>query len=153
MDVAVAVGLAGGRVVHMRQPVVGGYLACHVQDQPAEAVSLVGVGVDTPVALVEIFFHGAFDVDQRMLQRAQLRVALTVHDVGTGRLPVPRLDQHFFDDVLDGFYARARVAGQPCRHARAQDVGFGRLDFAGGTTGRGDGADDVCAVEWHDAAV
>ncbi|MNI72214.1 hypothetical protein D3C73_1281420 [compost metagenome] len=66
MDVEVAVAMRLARLgrEHVRQPIVGRDLAGNVQDQAAQAVSLVGIGVDAPIALVQVFLHGAFHVDQ-----------------------------------------------------------------------------------------
>ena len=58
-----AVRRAHFRRIHLVQPVVGDDLARHVEYQAAQRVTLVGVGVDTPVAPVQVFIDGRGDVD------------------------------------------------------------------------------------------
>ncbi|MDT4847846.1 hypothetical protein FQZ97_819200 [compost metagenome] len=137
----------------VRQPVVSGDLAGHVQDQAAQAVALVGVGVDAPVALLQVLLHGAFHVHQRVAQGTQPGVLFTVDDVGARGAPVAGLDEDFLDAVLDGFDAGARVARQ------RGDDGFGQrlrarlVQFPGALAGRRDGLGDLVAVERRDSAV
>src|SRR3546814_1582704 len=88
-----------------------------------------------------------------MLQRTQAGVALAVDDVGARRVPAAGFDERIFDQVLDGFDARASMAGQACDHARAEYFGGGGVDFAAGLAGSGDGMDDLGAVEADDTAV
>ena len=63
VDGAVAVGFAGGGAVDVAEPVVGDDLTGGVEHHAAQGVVLVGVGVDAPVAAVEVFVDGGGDVD------------------------------------------------------------------------------------------
>ncbi|MCY1226737.1 hypothetical protein D3C72_1544670 [compost metagenome] len=63
MQVAVAMRLPGFGAEDVRQPVVGRDLAGDIEDQSAQAVALVGVGAHAPVALGQVFLHGAGHVD------------------------------------------------------------------------------------------
>ena len=49
--------------IHLLQPVVGDDLARHIEYQAAQRVTLVGVGVDTPVAPLQVFIDGCGDID------------------------------------------------------------------------------------------
>ena len=46
-------------VIDALKPVVGDHFAAGVEDESAEGVALVGVGVDAPVGAVEVFVDGA----------------------------------------------------------------------------------------------
>ncbi len=153
MDVAFAVGASGLRREDIGQPVVGGDLARDVQNQAAQAVALVGVGVDAPVALLQVFLHGAFHVHQGVAQRAQAGVLLAVDDVGARRAPAAGLDQDFLDAVLDGFDAGAGLVGQRVDDGVGQRLRAREVQFPGALAGRGDGVGDLVAVERHDPAV
>ena len=72
VDVAFAVRRADLRRIDVGQPVVGDHLARDVEDQAAERVALVGVGVDAPVRAVEVLVDRGGDVDQRPAVGAQL---------------------------------------------------------------------------------
>jgi len=53
----IAVSVGGGHIgrIHMRKPIVGGNFAGSVEYQSPQRITLVGIGVDSPVLLVEIF--------------------------------------------------------------------------------------------------
>ena len=63
MDVAVAVRPADLRRIDMAEPVVGGDLAGDVEDQAAQRIALVGIGIDAPVAPFQVFIDGRGDID------------------------------------------------------------------------------------------
>ena len=67
VDVGLAVRVANFGGVDMGQPVVGNDLARHVQDQPAQRVALVRVGVDPPVLLRQVFVHRPLHVHRARL--------------------------------------------------------------------------------------
>ncbi len=153
VQVALAMRVPGLGAVDVREPVVGGDLAGHVQDQAAQAVALVGVGVDAPVALLEILVHRALDVDQRVPERAQAGVLLTVDDIGARRAPVAGHHQGFLDMVLDGLDARAGQPGQLADHVRAQALRFLRIEFVRRPAGCRDGLPDLLSVERRQRSV
>ena len=62
VQVSLTVCLTDGFGVHMAEPVVGNHLARAVQNQSAQRVALVGIGLDAPVLAVQIFGNGADDV-------------------------------------------------------------------------------------------
>ena len=101
VDVALAMGAADLRRVDMRQPVIGHHLARHVEDQPAERIALVGVGVHPPVGAVEVFIDRVGDVDHRLAVAAQLVALLAIDDIGPRRGEMIGRDQRLLDDVLD----------------------------------------------------
>ena len=63
VDGAVAVGFSGGGAVDVTEPVVGDDLAGGVEHHAAQGVVLVCVGINTPVAAVEVFINSGGDVD------------------------------------------------------------------------------------------
>lgn len=63
VDGAVAVGGAGFGAEDVAEPVVGDDLTGGIEHHSAQGVVLVGVGVDAPVAAVEVFVDGGGDVD------------------------------------------------------------------------------------------
>jgi hypothetical protein len=149
VDVEVALAMRCARLwaVDMREPVVGRDLARHVQDQAAQAVALIGVGIDPPVALLEVFVHRALDIDQRVLERTQPGVLLAVDDVGTRGAPIAGVDQHLFHAVLDDFDTGAGERGEMFEHARGQALRFDGVEFGGGLSGCCDGLADLLRVK------
>ncbi len=79
---ALAVGLAQSGRIDMLKPVVGDHFARHVEDQPAQRIALVGVGIDPPVLARQVFIDRGFHVDQRLAVFAQFLVGLAIDDVG-----------------------------------------------------------------------
>lgn len=51
--------------INMAQSVVGDNFSGNIQDQSSQRISLIAVGVDSPIALIEIFVHSLsyFDDD------------------------------------------------------------------------------------------
>ncbi len=150
VDVAIAVRLADLGRVDVREPVVGRDLARHVEDQAAERIALVGVGVDAPVGAGEVFVDGAFHVHQRLVVGAQGGVAVAVGDVGTGRGQVVGGDQGLLDHVLDLLDARRlamEAVDQHLAHLRGQQGGFVGRKFAGGGACALDGEADLAGVK------
>jgi hypothetical protein len=142
--------------VDVVEPVVGDHLARDVEDQPAQAPALVGVGVDAPVALLQVLLHRRLDVDQRTARVAQLAVLVAVDGVGAQRAPVAGVEQRRLDLVLDLLDVRRHRAerGQPRQHPLPrQALGLGAVELAAGDAGARDRAGDLGAVERLDAAV
>ena len=82
VDIAVPMRMADFGCVDVRQPIVGDDLARDVEDQAAQRVALVGVGVDAPILLLQVFVDRGGDVDQRPAVGAQPLVAIAVDDAG-----------------------------------------------------------------------
>jgi hypothetical protein len=106
VEFARSVRLADLRWVHMAQPVIGGELAGHVQDQPAQRVALVRVGLHPPVLLLQVLVDRGHRIHQRAPVLAQPAVLLAVDDVRSGGAEVVRGDQRLLDDVLDVLHRR-----------------------------------------------
>src|SRR5690606_1758969 len=64
MQVAVTVSLTDLQRIDVTEPVVGDHLAGAVENQPAEGVALVGVGIHSPVLAVQVLVYGAGDIQQ-----------------------------------------------------------------------------------------
>ncbi len=156
MDVAVAMRVADLGRVDVRQPVVRDDLARHVEDQPAERVALVGVGVDAPVLLVEIFVDRRGDVDQRLAIGAQPLVAVAIDDVGARRVEPAGGRERVLDAILDRLDVR-HAAGVAVREHAADGLGElvrrGGIEFAGRRTGAGDRGGDLGKLEGRALAV
>ena len=87
--------------VDVVEPVIGNHLARDIEDQAAQRVALVGIGVDTPVELLQVLVHAGLDIDQGFAVVAQLFVLLAVDDVGAQSLGVAGVKQGGLDRVLD----------------------------------------------------
>ena len=161
MEIGVAVRLADLRRVDVRQPVVGDHLAGDVEDQPAERVTLVGVGLDAPVSAIDVFVDRGFDVDQGPSVVAQPAMLVAIGDVGAKGAQVIGLDQHLLDDVLHLFDRRVGGGEAVPKHLQytlGEVVYPVVVEFAAGLPGArecgGDTADledDARAVALDDA--
>ena len=100
---AVTVRFADFRRIDVRKPVIGDHLAGGIEDESAERVPLVRVGIDAPILLVEVFVDRRPDVHQRLAVAAQPLVLLAVRNVGARRLDMVGRYQRLLDDVLDVF--------------------------------------------------
>ena len=89
------------RRIDVRQPVVRDDLARHVQDQAAERIALIGVGIDAPVLLVEVLVDRRRDVDERLAVGAQPLVPVAVDDVGAGGVEPAGGGERVLDAILD----------------------------------------------------
>ena len=76
------------------------------EDQPAQRIALVGIGVHAPVGLREVFVDGAFHIHQRLPVGAQRGVLLAVDDVGARGGQVVGGDQRLLGHVLDLLHRR-----------------------------------------------
>jgi len=93
VDAAVAVRGAHFGRIDVREPVVRDDLAGSIEDQAAQRITLVGVGVDAPVLLLEVLVDRSGHVHQRLAIGAQLLVLLAVDDVGARGLREVGRDQ------------------------------------------------------------
>ncbi len=156
VDVAVAMRAADLRRVDVRQPVVGDHLARHVEDEAAERIALVGVGVDAPVLLIEILVDRRGDVDERLAVRAQPLVPVAVDDVGAGRVEPAGRGERVLDAVLDrldvGHAAGVTVREHaPDRFREARSLRG--VEFAGRGAGARDRGRDLAEIERRALAV
>ena len=153
MDVAVAVRLADLARVDVREPVVRDDLARDVEDEPAERVALVGVGVDAPVGTGEVLVHRALDLDDGALVLAQAGALLAVDDVGARRREVVGADEHLLDDVLDLLDVRRRIGEAVREHLErllGEQVGLVAVELVGGLARALDRRADLLQLERRD---
>ena len=54
MEIGLAVRLPDFRRIDVRQPVIGDHLARNVENQPAQGIALVGVGLDSPIGAIDV---------------------------------------------------------------------------------------------------
>ena len=111
VDIRRAMRRADFRRIDVGEPVVRRDLARDVQNEPAQRVALIGIGVYAPVLLLEVLVDGGGDIDQRAPVLAQPLVLLAVSDVGTRGLYEPRGDQGLLGAILDRL-DRRRAAPQ-----------------------------------------
>ncbi len=156
VDVALAVRGAGLGRIDVRQPVVGGDLAGDVEDQPAERIALVGVGIDPPVGAGEVFVDRAFDIDLHLALAAQRRVPFAVDDVGARGGGEAVGDQRFLDHVLDLLDADRLIAeamGEHAQHPFGETDRFVVAVFAAGPARTAQRGTDLAGIESGATAV
>ncbi|MNN02650.1 hypothetical protein D3C81_1153170 [compost metagenome] len=82
VQVGFAMGTANGFAVDLIEPVVGGDFAGDIEHQPAQRVTLVGVGLNPPVFTVEVLVHRGRHFDQGLAVATQAPVLFAVDDIG-----------------------------------------------------------------------
>ena len=149
VQVALAVRRADGRAVHLVQPVVGGDLAGDVEDQPAQRITLVGVGAHPPVLARQVFVHRGGHVDQRLAVAAHATVAGPMQDEGLGAGVVAGLHQRLLGEILDRFQLHRARRRQAHHHALRQLRRLPIVELATGPPRGGNGQADTLAIERH----
>ena len=150
MHRAVAVRVTHRGRIHVGEPVVGDDLARHVEDQAAERVALVGVGVDAPVGTREVLVDRTGDVDVGLAVAAGLAALLAVDDVGACGAKVVGRDQALLHDVLDlldGGGGTLKAVGDDFAHLARNDDGLVGAKLARGLAGLLDGGRDLGLVK------
>ena len=156
VDVALAVRRADLGRIDVREPVVRDDLAGDVEDETAERVALVGVGVDAPVGLLQVLVHRRLDLDDGLLVRAQPRALLAVDDVGARGREVVRADEHLLDDVLDLLDVGVGLGEAVTEHLDGlggEQPGLVGAELTGRGTGALDRRADLLGVEGRRVAV
>ncbi len=133
VKIAFPMGSLDLAAVNVMQPVIRGHFAGDVEDQPAERISLVGVGVHPPIRGAQVFIHRGHRGYQRLPQIAfQTRFApfLAVENVPFGHPMMAGIHQLRFDQILDGLDLQSLALHGPRddrlhhRLGEAQDVGL-----------------------------
>ncbi|MNI35390.1 hypothetical protein D3C73_894130 [compost metagenome] len=153
MQVSLPVRLADGFAVDLVQPVVGGDLARHVQYQPAQGITLVGVGLYSPVFTVEVFVHRGRDFDHGSAVASQTPMLFAVDDVGTHREEVAGVHQNPFDPVLDLLDMQPRHALQPGKHRLEQAFDFDVRVLTGRLAGGDQCLTNLVGIEGNQVAI
>ncbi len=97
--------------VNVAQPVPRGDRGCQVEIQPLQRVIHVAVFADAPIADFQIIADELLTIQQDPLPLACFGAFFTVQDERFGYPGIARLDQHFFDNVLNLFHlGRMRIA-------------------------------------------
>ena len=150
VNVALAVRLADVGRIHMREPVIGRDLARHVQDEAAQRIALVGVGVHPPVGAREVFVDGALHVHQRLRVGPQRGAALAVGHVGARGGHVARGNErllHHVLNLLDVRRAARPAVGQHAARLIGQERGLRIAELARGRARAGNGRADAAGVK------
>ncbi len=162
VDVGLPVGLPGFGRVDVVEPVVGDDLTRDVEDEPTQRIALVGIGVDAPVALLQVFGDRRLDVDQRALGVAQLAVLFAVDRIGAQRATVAGGEQGGFHQVLHLLHVRRErwragvgdLRGQGGQHGLVRETpGFFVAELAAGVAGAAERRGDASGIEGAHAAV
>ncbi|MCY1348342.1 hypothetical protein D9M68_389480 [compost metagenome] len=153
VQVGLTVGLSDLRTVHLVQPVIGSDLAGDVENQPAQGIALVGIGLHPPVLPVEVFVHRRRHVHQVLAVTAQPAVALAVDDVGTCGGVVSAFHQYQLDLVLHLLDIQTLQPRQTGQHGYRQCLGLVGGELSGGQACRQDGALDLGFIERDFAAI
>src|SRR3990167_2256957 len=99
MIIAVSVGGGGIGRIHMGKPVVGGNFAGSVEYQSPQRITLVGIGVDPPILLVEIFGNRLVHADGDFFIVSSFTSFFPINDVGFGGRSVAFFYQNFLHDI------------------------------------------------------
>ena len=67
MEIGVSMSFPDFRTVDMIEPVICNYLARYIQDKPAKRVSLIGIGINSPVDFVKILVDRGGNVYKGLL--------------------------------------------------------------------------------------
>ena len=157
VDVGVAVSLRHLVVVDLAEPVVRRDGARVREDQAADGVRDRGVLLHAPVLHLDVLVHEVLVVEQRRVGVTHLLALLAVQDVGLRHVGVPGRGKHLLhavlhvldadDAVLDaGFEMRGHVEGQQVDRRRMVLL-LQRVERLG------DGARNLCDIEFRDLAV
>ena len=103
VEVRFAMRAAHLRRIDVVEPVVRYDLPGNVEDQAAERVALIGVGIDAPVDLFEILVDGAFDIHPAFFGIARLGAGFAINDVCAQRREVARIEKRMLNGVLHLF--------------------------------------------------
>ena len=156
MDVAVAMRFADSRRINMAQPIVGRYFSGNVQDQAAVGVSLVGIGINAPVKLFQIFINRAFNINHNFAVRTHTVALVTIQNIGFGSSKVVGRNQNLFDNILNLFDCRKRFRKfmlQNLQNLSRQQPAFLVAEFSGGGAGFVDSIKNSGAVKRCQSAI
>ncbi len=154
VDVQVRLAMRGADLgtVNLVQPVVGGDLAGHVENQPAQRIALVGVGAHAPVLAGKVLVHRGGDIDDGLAVAAQTPMPLAIDDVGTRSGVVSRLHQHPLDGVLHQLHVHDPPP-ESCLNALRQHLRRRDIEFARCAARRLDCPSDLVAFKGHQAPI
>ena len=156
MEVSLTVALTDLGRVHEIQPVVGNHLARDIENQAAQTVALIGVGIDAPIRLIEVFVDRAFNIHPAFFCISVARTLFAINDVGAKRFEMPRFVERVFDGILhllDMGSCYAELA-QTRHHERVGDfLSAFAAELIGCLAGAFDGVDDFVNVKILDRTV
>ncbi len=151
MDVPGPVRRTHLRWIHMIKPVVSDHLTGRIEDQTAQGVALVGIGVNSPIGPVKIFVDRSGHVHQGAMVFPQLRMLFPVDDISACGLQVIGGDQNLFDNILDAFNVRAIirtvVMTQHLDHLCGKQMGLRITELSGGLASSLDSGKDLMGVK------
>ena len=150
VKVGLTVALTDFGRVDVVEPIVGDHLARNIENQAAQTVALIGVGVNTPVGLIEVFVNRAFDVNPALLGIAAARTLLAVNDVCAKGFKVTGFIKRMFNGVLHLLdMRRCHAQLTQSRHHERFGNFFGAFaaELIGGLAGAFDGVSDLLSVK------
>ena len=79
MHVAFAMCFTNFRGVYMRKPVISSYFSGYVQYKPSERITLIGIGIHSPVLMAEIFIDRADTIYDRSATLSHLFMLFSIN--------------------------------------------------------------------------
>ena len=157
VHVRLAVRAAHFRRIDVVEPVVGNYLPGNIQNETAQRIALVGIGVDAPVELIEILVDGALHIDPALFGVARLGAGFAINDVGAQRRKVPGFKERMLDGILhplDIGGAGCIMLGKTGKHMLLNHAPcFLLIEFVGRTPGLSHSQHDFFRIEIPDGPV
>ena len=136
----------------MTQSVIRRHLARYIQNQTAQRIPLIGIGLNTPVRTIDIFLDGRSDIDQRSSILPQAVTLVTIRGIGTECPRVIGIDQHLFDDILNLLDRRrgtGKTVSQHFQRPLRQKLRFILAEITGRTTSLGKRNRNPFGIERH----
>ena len=138
MDIGLSVGVADFRRINIVEPIVGHDFTGNVKNQTAQRIALVGIGIHTPIQMLQILIHGAFDIHETATGIASLCTLFAINNISTQSLTESGIKERVFYGVLNLFNSRSRniLLSQTVHHFDMSDAVCGRcIEFTGSFTG------------------
>ena len=137
MDIGLSVSIADFRRINIVEPIVSNNLPGNVENQTAQRVALVGIGVHTPVQMLQVLIHRAFNINEAAASITGLCALFAVNNISTQGLTESGIKERVFYGILNLFNSRSRniLLSQTVHHFDMSDAVCGRgIEFTGGFT-------------------
>ena len=103
MDIGLSVSVADFRRINIVEPIVGHDFTGNVKNQTAQRIALVGIGIHTPIQMLQILIHGAFDIHETATGIASLCTLFAINNISTQSLTESGIKERVFYGVLNLF--------------------------------------------------
>ena len=157
MQVGLAVRAAHFRGINVVEPVIGNHFAGNIQNEAAQRIALVGVGIDAPVELIEILIDGALHIDPALFGVARLGAGFAIDNVGAKRRKMSGFKERMLHGILhplDIGGARRIVIGKTGKHMLLNHApSFLLIELVRCTSGLSHSQHDFFRIEIPDGSV